>query len=286
MRPSQLSFVALLALLVVIPPASAQLYSASEGAVVYGHHHINTTDPAAHQRFWLEGLGGKTVTIGSAAREIIAFPNVLVFLTAREPTGGTRGTVVNHVGFETTDITTDVARLQAMGYPMITREELPNTYTVIDGIGRREGGNTIAYVLGPDAIKVELIENTAISHDIQMHHIHWATDEGEAMQAWYVENFGAAMGSRIGQPAADLPGVNLTFGPTPVPTSPTAGTVLDHIGFEVRNLEAFCRELEAKGIQFDRGYTEVASLGIAIAFFTDPWGTYIELTEGLDAVAN
>ncbi len=29
-------------------------------------------------------------------------------------------------------------------------------------------------------------------------------------------------------------------------------------------------------------YTEIESLGIAIAFLTDPFGTYIELTEGLD----
>jgi hypothetical protein len=28
----------------------------------------------------------------------------------------------------------------------------------------------------------------------------------------------------------------------------------------------------------------VAALNIAIAFFTDPWGTYVELTEGLNAV--
>jgi hypothetical protein len=28
----------------------------------------------------------------------------------------------------------------------------------------------------------------------------------------------------------------------------------------------------------------VAALGISIAFIRDPWGTYIELTEGLDKV--
>jgi hypothetical protein len=27
---------------------------------------------------------------------------------------------------------------------------------------------------------------------------------------------------------------------------------------------------------------QVVALGISIAFITDPWGTYIELTEGLD----
>jgi hypothetical protein len=65
---------------------------------------------------------------------------------------------------------------------------------------------------------------------------------------------------------------------------PTRGRALDHIGFEVQNLRDFVSRLEASGITMDRGYTEVASLGIAIAFLTDPWGTYIELTEGLVAV--
>ncbi len=32
--------------------------------------------------------------------------------------------------------------------------------------------------------------------------------------------------------------------------------MLDHIGFEVTNLEAVCRELEAKGVMFDVPYSE------------------------------
>ncbi len=35
-------------------------------------------------------------------------------------------------------------------------------------------------------------------------------------------------------------------------------------------------------MEFDVPYRELDQLGIAIAFFTDPFGTYIELTEGLD----
>jgi hypothetical protein len=50
----------------------------------------------------------------------------------------------------------------------------------------------------------------------------------------------------------------------------------------VKNLEAFCRKLEASGVKFDRPYTKVPQLGLSVAFLTDPWGTYIELTEGLD----
>ena len=269
---------------VLCQAAYAQLHVAADNPIVYGHHHVNASDVAAHNKFWVEGLGGSMVEIGDAKREIISFPNVLVFLTEREPTGGTIGTVVNHIGFETTDIFTAVAHLQAMGYPMITRQELPASYEVEDGIGKRVGGNTIAYVLGPDDIKVELIENKSIEYPIQLHHIHWAAEDGEAMRAWYVEHFSAISGTRIGQPAADLPGINLTYAPAAEAPLPSRGRVLDHIGFEVDDLEAFCRELQSKGIVLDRGYTEVPSLGIAIAFLTDPWGTYIELTEGLDLV--
>ena len=263
---------------------SAQLYSADKGRVVYGHLHINTADVAAQTRFWVEGLGGQLAPLGATGREVIAFPDVLVFLTDAAPTTGTRGTLINHVGFETTDIVADVARLQSLGYPMITREELPAAYEVEDGIGKRVAGNTIAYVLGPEGIKVELIENKEIAYALQMHHIHWSTTDGDAMREWYVEHLGAEFGSRIGQPAGQLPNVNLTFAPSASAPLPTQGTVLDHIGFEVENLEAFCKELEAKGVVFDRGYSEIPALGLAIAFFTDPWGTYVELTEGLDKI--
>jgi hypothetical protein len=84
--------------------------------------------------------------------------------------------------------------------------------------------------------------------------------------------------------AADLPGVNLTYSPSPEAVAGTQGRSLDHIGFEVKGLEAFCKKLEGMGIKLERPYTQVAALGISIAFIRDPWGTYIELTEGLDKV--
>ena len=80
------------------------------------------------------------------------------------------------------------------------------------------------------------------------------------------------------------PGVTLNFSPSPDPVVGTPGRAVDHIGFEVKNLEAFTKKLQADGIKLDRPYTKVAALDIAIAFITDPWGTSIELTEGLDRV--
>ena len=95
--------------------------------------------------------------------------------------------------------------------------------------------------------------------------------------------FGAVAGMRGKFKAADLPGVNLTFslaeGPDPLPTK---GRVLDHIGFEVKDLEAFCKKLEASGVKLDVTFRKIPSMGITLAFLTDPFGTYIELTEGLN----
>jgi hypothetical protein len=46
-------------------------------------------------------------------------------------------------------------------------------------------------------------------------------------------------------------------------------------------LPAFLAKLEADGDKIDRPYMKISNSAIAVAFFTDPWGTYIELTEGL-----
>jgi catechol 2,3-dioxygenase-like lactoylglutathione lyase family enzyme len=266
-------------------PARAQLLAAKDGPIAYGHHHVNVTDVAAHRKFWVDALGGSVVTVGTSPSTIVKFRNVLVFLTARAPSGGTKGTVVNHVGFEVPDIRKAVDRLKATGFQMATKAEVPATYTVNDDLAQPPGGaNTLAFVLGPDETKVELIENRSVPV-ISMHHIHWAAPDVDAMKAWYVRMFDAKPGKRATFEAADLPGVNLTFSPAgDAAVVPTRGRALDHIGFEVRNLEQLVKDLEAKGAKFDRPYTKVPALGIAIAFLTDPWGTYIELTEGLAAV--
>lgn len=257
---------------------SAQSW-ASDGSIVHGHHHFNITDRNAHTRFWGDTLGG----IPTPWRDvnIFKFPNALVFLTEREPSGGTIGTIINHIGFWVPDAKAMLAHLDAAGYPIITARELPNA-NVEDGAVCPQGQNyCLGYVLAPDDIKVEIMGNRSQTMPIQNHHIHFNTPNVDTLRAWYVEMFDAVPGMNGNFKVADLPGVNLRFSETATMVG-TQGRALDHIGFEVHNLEAFCQQLEAKGIIFDRPYTRIEELGIAIAFFTDPEGTYIELTEGLD----
>jgi hypothetical protein len=143
----------------------------------------------------------------------------------------------------------------------------------------------IAYAMAPDDMKVELLEIKTQTAPVVSHHIHFAGMNKE-MQAWYMSTFGAkeqASANPAAFVSAQLPGILLNFTPSASVVG-TAGRVIDHIGFEVKGLAAFLKELEAKGIKPAPGYTPNAALGIAIAFVTDPWGTRIELSEGLDKV--
>jgi predicted enzyme related to lactoylglutathione lyase len=268
-------------------PASAQLVAAKDGPVVYGHHHVNATSVDDHKKFWVTALGGTLVRIGTNNVEIVKFHNALLFMRAQKPAGGSKGTTVDHLGFSVPNLRQVVDRIKANGFRMVTAGEAPPNVKVVDDIGVVEGAPVtgIAYAMGPDDIKVELVELKSQGMPIASHHLHFFGPNKE-MQAWYMRTFGAASATS-GNPAAfvsaSLPGLTLNFSPAAMMAG-TQGRVIDHIGFEVKGLEAFVKRLEAEGIKLASPYRQVPALGISIAFITDPWGTYIELTEGLDSV--
>ncbi len=275
-----LRLVAVFALLLATT-ASAQLDVAHEGPVVYGHHHFNVSDLKEQRRFWVDTMGGTPAPYGEY--EVVKFTNVILFMSEEEPAGGTKGTTVNHIGFTVPNLRSVLDNFTAAGYSIVTEAEVPATMQVKDGIAYNEIQDAyLAFVMAPDDIKIEFIGAPQQSEVAKLHHVHFATQDIAAMKAWYAKTLGAAPGMRGNFEAADLPGVNLTFSGSDTPLAATKGRSLDHIGFEVEGLEAFCEELEAQGVTFDVPYREVDRLGLAIAFFTDPFGTYIELTEGLD----
>lgn len=275
---------AVVAIATLIQPAtvSAQLPLLRDNALVYAHHHLNVPSVADARKFWVDTLGGAAVSAGPL--QMVKFPNVIIVFTQRAPTGGSKGTTVNHVGFYVPSLRPLLDKVKAAGFAVVTREEMPASQPVKDDIAYVEATKqNVAFVMLPEGTKIEFVENPAVNTPVSNHHVHFATDRIDDMQAWYVKTFGAKAGSRGAFKAADLPGVNLTFGGTAAPVTGTRGRALDHIGFEVKGLEAFCKELEARGIKFDRPYTYIPQIGFAIAFLTDPFGTYIELTEGMDA---
>jgi catechol 2,3-dioxygenase-like lactoylglutathione lyase family enzyme len=245
------------------------------------HLHLNVSSLDRHQKFWTL-LGGTIVRIGTSPAEIVKFPNVLIFMTPRAPTGGTKGTSVNHIAFAVPNIRAMVDTVKAGGYPIVTRGELPAAQEVEDDLAYiANQQNTVAFVMGPDDTKVEFIEVKGPATSIAMHHIQFASPQVDEMRAWYVKVFGAKPGMRGSFQSADLPGVNLSWSPTIAGVDGTEGRALDRVGFEVKDLENFCQTLEDMGFTVERPCTKVPALNTSIAFIRDPWGTCIELTDGL-----
>lgn len=240
----------------------AQLPAPNPSGVAMGHLHFYTKDTDAQKKFWVEVLEARETKLGDI--EVFKLPGVLVMLRKAENAGGTDGSVINHVGVKVRDLAATLKRVEAAHIQIVS-----NTPPQ-------------AMLLAPDGVRVELTEDPAISGPTINHHIHFYGGDVLAMQKWYADTFGAIPGKRGKFDAADLPGVNLSFTPSQATLAGTKGRALDHIGFEVRDLEAFTKKLEAAGVKFDVPYRKIPALGISLAFMTDPWGTSIELTEGLD----
>ena len=92
-------------------PVSTQITAIKDGPIVYGHHHLTVSSFDAARRFWVDTLGAKSSTL--ATTRFFVLPNVLIFVNEQTPTGGSKGTTVNHVGFQVPDIRAAVDRVKA-----------------------------------------------------------------------------------------------------------------------------------------------------------------------------
>ncbi len=276
------------------PRPSAQLLSNRDAPAVIGHYHLNVTSIDAHKKFWVDTLGG--IAMKFQGLDVVKFPDAFIFLKVQKPTGPTRGTAFDHIGFAVPNVPAVAMKLAAAGYQETTgREPAPGTPPPAAS-GTSAVYGRFAYFVGPDGAKIELVTSAAQNAlPIVAHHIHFINKQYVEMQQWYMKAFDATL--RPGQTdffiGADLPGVgySLNFfrweGDQTITHVPTSGRVVDHVGFEVKNLEEFCKKLEGKGIKLVRGYQQKdkAMGNIGTALIADPWGVSIELTEGLDKIS-
>jgi catechol 2,3-dioxygenase-like lactoylglutathione lyase family enzyme len=260
MKLKSLSLLVLLALVIATAvPALAELATPNSMGVSMGHVHVVAKDLAAQKAF-LTALGGTVTHNGSL--EMVQFPGVFINLRQGEPSGGTIGSRVNHFGLFVTDMNATLARVKPLG------------------LNVTQNNPQQAFVLGPEGVRVELHEVKTIATPVVMDHVHLFVPDPIAARDWYVKMFGATPGERGAFKTATVPGgeISITKDETTVTTK---GRVVDHIGFEVKNLNDTVKRLEATGIKMDRQPGLGGNGTTKIAFLYDPWGTYIELTEGL-----
>ncbi len=245
-------------------PASAQLAAPNASGVSAGHVHINASEVDAQVRFWT-AVGGQIIQREKLT--MVRFPGIYVLLRKQDSSGGTVGSTLDHFGFYVRDFDATVAKWKAAGL-MWERATNP---TVGQG-----------FLTAPDGVRIEIYENKAIATPMAMHHIHLMVADPLKAQQWYGEHFGASAGKRGRWDTANVPGTEITLGKAEMPLAPTKGRSVDHIGFEVKSIDAFVAKLRAAGIKTDAEIRNSANAsGLRIVYVTDPWGTEIEITEGL-----
>jgi catechol 2,3-dioxygenase-like lactoylglutathione lyase family enzyme len=241
-------------------PLFAQLAAPNETGVSLGHIHLMVADPEVQKKLWVGVLGAEVTHAGTL--ELLKLPGMFLIVgkARTPPSEGTEGSMVNHFGFLVKSYAETKTKLAAAGLTFAT-----------DNATTRQ-------------LMVNFPDNASLQVPLAMHHIHMSTPDMEKLRTWYVKTFGAKSGTRGNFLSALFNGGQVDFRKAQQAEAPTKGRSLDHIGFEVRNLEAFCEKLEADGLTLEMAYREVPQLGgLKIAFLSDPEGTRIELTEGLAA---
>ena len=249
-------------------PASGQLTAPNAAGVSLGHIHLYVSDVAAQQKFWAT-LGGTPVA--NQRLEMIQFPGVFILLRGGRPKGACVGSIVGHIGFVWKDLPAAIAKWQAAGYLIEPSPDLNH-----------------GYLGGPDCIRLEFSGDPTLPVPVKINHVHFYPQDVPAMKAWYAKTLGGVSGKCDRGEVHDemecvvVAGVSLAMSLFRTKLEPTAGQSLDHIGFEVKNLPEFLKRMEAEGVNITQGLTPSNFIStMRVAFITDPWGTKMEITEGI-----
>ncbi len=240
----------------------AQLAPPNDAGVSLGHIHLTVPDPDAQIKVWVDVLGATLVKSG--ALTLVKLPGIFLVVSKAAATDGSNGSTVNHIGFLVKDYAALETKLAAANIPAVFDNKKDQ-----------------AIVTFPDQMRVEFIADPSLSSPVAFHHIHLMTTDPEMLQNWYIKTFGAEASTRRNLPAAKIPGGEVDFLKAKDAPAPTKGRTLDHIGFEIKDLDSFCKKLDADGVKFDMPFRDVPAIGLRIAFIIDPAGTRIELTQGL-----
>jgi catechol 2,3-dioxygenase-like lactoylglutathione lyase family enzyme len=185
MKTTAFASILALASALAIGSAAAQPVPFNEAGVTMGHWHIISKDVEENKKIFL-AMGGKLFMPGGAP--LMMFPGVYINLTLGNETGdgGTRGSVVNHVGFIVNNVQERVAQWKAGGLSV-----LPGNNNRLDQ----------AYVETPDGVRIEILEDKTQAMPIRHEHVHFFLPEAEIPKAvaWYAKTFDSSQESHHGQ---------------------------------------------------------------------------------------
>jgi catechol 2,3-dioxygenase-like lactoylglutathione lyase family enzyme len=267
-------------------PAVAQTRPFNAAGVTAGHEHLAGLDAAAHNAFWT-ALGAVPAQLGTGT-QILKVPGVFIMFQNAGGRGGRGG------GAPTAGAAAPAAPGPSEGSSVehlaFKVKSLKDTLSKLDAAGTKPMAGataTQAFVMAPNNVKVQLVEDTALATPVASYEMLMKVPSAADAAAWYEKWFGARVVKQGQSTIAEIPGMNIRFAETKDPVVGTNGRAINHIGLEVKNLEALMKRMTDAGVMVNRPYaaapatiTPLKSLG----FVTDPWGTYIELNEGFSEI--
>jgi catechol 2,3-dioxygenase-like lactoylglutathione lyase family enzyme len=255
--PLLLAFAAAAPALAQNQPAPPPTVTPNAAGVSFLHIHLYVRNVEAQRNFWLALAGapqtGRGIRIGTAS----------ISINPGEPKGGNEGTSIDHAAFKVKNLKDTVAKLEAAG-GKVTPGSRPQ----------------IAFVLAPEGVKLELLEDPSLEVPAVHDHVQLLLRSAAEALPWYRKWLGA-------EPGAGgvwmIPGTMLRI--TEGKAAPTSkGTSFDHIAFDVGDLAAFMKKLD-EGALAHEPVTRIGNGTRGYTYITDPNGVYIELMGTLPPAA-
>jgi catechol 2,3-dioxygenase-like lactoylglutathione lyase family enzyme len=255
---------------VLIASAIVGLGAQSKTILPFDHIHVN--EPAAEASQWWEKNipGGRRIT--EAPNRIMYGAVRLMFLSPRS-SGGSDGSVIEHLGFSVADLDATMSALSAAGVKVIEpAKDVPGLYKT-------------AMIEDPWGTRIQLVQDRDL---LGLHHVQLRSPDTEGMYAWLLNTFGGERTKIKGQidavKYAGVPGFTTVYIVAAKGTSVASqGRAIDHIGWRsVGTINETKAMLEAKAVQLTSQPVPLnLPNGPSISYFyvAGPDGTRIELVE-------
>jgi len=250
--------------------ATVSAAAQSKSMLPFDHIHLN--EPAADASAWWEKNipGGRRIT--ESPNRIMYGAVRLMFLAAKS-SGGSQGSVIEHLGFSVADIDAKMRELAAID----TR--------VIEPVKNVPGLYKTALIESPWGTRIQLVQDPDL---LGLHHVQVRLPDAEAAYSWYLDKFGGERTKIKGQ--VDSVKYAGTGGFTtvyvlivPGESVPSQGRAIDHIGWRsTATINDTKSMLEGKQVQLTtqpRPLTLPNGPAINYFYVAGPNGARIEIVE-------
>lgn len=257
----------------IIGALSVLLFSvvACAEQATYHHVHLRADDTAAAAQWYADHFGGEAGRM--VVFDVTQFDGVTLIFYPKEQPGvdgtphpgaleGSRGSALDHIGWDVPDVAAKVAELEAKGVEVVSRP------------ADSGGLFTYAFVRDPWGTVIEL---TDIVKDGKFSHVHVVSADPERTINWYADYFGGEVVHPMDVPtlwAIQYGQVVLVATQRPGRLAPTMHRSADHLGWSFTDLAAAVERMKAGGVKVVKDVYRFGPTNIA--FVESPEGVLIE----------